>query len=160
MKCIALLACEKLIIDKEGAHSIINVMISASLSLQQREGLEGPPENVPVPKDAVLPTQWFLYSVWDPSPNDVGISFEQVYQVYWPNGEKLAERRLQKFIPKDDTMMQTSFFFLGLPVGQEGKVRVKTWLDSDGHRVSDIIETAVRITHSKLATSPRGAMVP
>lgn len=36
MKCTALLTCEKIIVDKEGAHSIINVMMNAAVSLQKR----------------------------------------------------------------------------------------------------------------------------
>jgi hypothetical protein len=150
MKCTALLACEKLIIDKEGAHSIINVMAKVRVSFQQQEGLAGIPEDIPIPSNAIAGNQWWIYSNWSPSPSDVGMTFEQVYQIYWPNQEKLIERRLQAFVQNNEEMQQTSFAFIGLPVGQTGKIKIVTWLDSDGHRVSEVIETTVLVEHTSL----------
>jgi hypothetical protein len=153
MKCVALLACEKLIIDKGGAHSIINVMTNADIKMQALEP-GGTPQEVPSPpSDAVAPIQWWAYTLWDPSSDDVRRSFEQVYQLYWPNGEKLREGRLS-FVQSDERMQQTSFSFVGLPVGQQGKVRIITWLDSDGHRVSELFETYVRISHNAVEHVP------
>jgi hypothetical protein len=148
MKCVALVPCEKIIIDKDGAHSLITVMIKAGIALRQEVAEDTQKRiDIPIPDNAMIPSQWWIYSIWEPSSRDIGTSFEQVYQVYWPNGDKLAERRLQKFIQNDDTMMQTSFVFVGLPVGQVGKIKILTWLDSDGHRVSEIAETSIQIKH-------------
>ena len=145
MKCIALLCCEKLIVDKDGAHSIINVMVNAKVSLQQ--GNKGEPlQDVSVPLNAIMPTQWWIYAQWMPSREDVGKSFEQVYQVYWPNDEKLTENRVP-FKITEDSMHQVTFSFIGFPVGQPGNVKILTWLDSGGHRVSDVSETRMRVTH-------------
>jgi hypothetical protein len=147
MKCTALVPCEKIIIDKDGAHSLINVMLNAAIAVQRQEGGK-PAEQTEVPRNAVMPHQWWIYSLWRPSPEDVGASFEQVYQVYWPDGEKFAETRLA-FEQKDATVQQTSFYFLGFPVGQEGQLRIVSWLDRGGHRVSDINEAWVRLEHKK-----------
>jgi len=155
MKCTALLACEKIIIDKDGAHSLINVMLSAAVLLQQQEP-GGEPQRVPMPINAVMPTQWWIYSVWVPVPEDVGGSFEQVYQLYWPNGEKFAESRLD-FVQKDGRPQQTSFYYMGFPVGQVGDLKIVSWLDSHGQRVSEILETRVHVEHSDPhATIPNG----
>jgi hypothetical protein len=145
MKCTALLACEKVIIDKDGAHSLINVMQSAAVTLQQQEPNK-PPEPIPMQSNAVMPTTWWIYAVWKPSTDDVDRSFEQVYQLYWPSGEKFVETRLP-FVQKDDKMQQTSFYFLGFPVGQVGDLKIISWLDSQGQRVTEIMETAVRVEH-------------
>ena len=145
MKCLALLTCEKIIIDKDGAHSIINVMLKGQVNLQQIQAGQSP--HVAVPSNAVTPMNWFIYSLWSPSSDDVGKSFEQVYQVFWPNGDKLTENRLP-FTQKDDDMHQVTFSFFGFPVGQQGRIRVFTWLDSGGHRASDMIETYVQLSHA------------
>lgn len=146
MKCTALLPCEKIIIDKDGAHSIINVMQNAAVVLQKKE-LDGITEQLAVPVNAVMQMTWWIFSVWLPSSSDVGRSFEQVYQLYWPNGDKFVENRLA-FTQKDDRSQQTNFYYIGFPVGQIGDVRIVSWLDSDGQRVTDITETKVRIDHS------------
>jgi hypothetical protein len=152
MKCTAVVACEKIIIDKEGAHSIINVMLNAQIFLQKTEPGKAP-EGVPLPSNAIAPIVWWVYTVWNPSIEDAGKTFEQVYQAYWPNGDKFMESRLP-FTLKDDAPMQTTFHIGGFPAGQEGKVQVLTWLDSEGSRVSDIYDTFVRVQHR--TTVPEG----
>jgi hypothetical protein len=154
MKCTSLLACEKLIIDKDGAHSLINVMLNAAVVLQQQSSGQLP-QQLAIPPDAVMPLQWWIYAVWRPSTSDVEQTFEQVYQLYWPNGEKFAESRLS-FVQKENRLQQTSFFFSGFPAGQTGDIKIVSWLDSKGHRVSDILETIVRVDHIDPANTPTG----
>jgi|SRR6267154_1562803 len=150
MKCITLLTCEKVIIDKEGAHSLINVMLNANVKLQQVQ--EGQPaEDTLIPNDAVTPMQWWIYTVWNPSSDDVGRAFEQVYQVFWPNNEKLAESTLP-FTQKDEKMQQTTFYIGGFPIGQQGKIRVVTWLHFEGRRVSEMAETYIMVNHIEAGT--------
>ena len=146
MKSTALLACEKIIIEKEGTHSIINVMLRLNVSLEQQASSECE-ESMPIPAKAVLPSQWWIYTVWVPSADNIGETFEQVYQLFWPNGEKYAETRLQPFTQNDESPQQTTFFFIGLPIGQEGRMRIVTWLDSNGHCVTEICETFLEIRH-------------
>lgn len=136
MKFLALCTCDRVIIDKNGAHSLINIMLNAQLQAGSEQ----------IPRNAVAPTQWVIYSMWIPSPEDVGQEFEQVYQVYWPDGEKFHESRLE-FTQPNESVQQVTFTVLGLPVGQPGKLRIVTWLDKKGHRVSDIVETSINVTH-------------
>jgi hypothetical protein len=145
MKCTAVLTCEKIIIDKEGAHSIINVMLNAELVMQRIEPAQAP-EQTAIPKDAVAPIVWWVYTVWHPSSEDIGKTFEQVYQTYWPNGEKFMESRMD-VVMRDDGPMQTTFHIGGLPAGQVGKLKILTWLDHQGHRASEISEAYITIKH-------------
>jgi hypothetical protein len=145
MKCIALLTCEKAIVDKEGAHSLINVMLIANVERQQvQEGQ--PPEDISIPHDAVAPMHWWVYTLWLPSSEDVGKAFEQMYQVFWPNNEKLAESALL-FTQENEAMQQTTFTIGGFPIGQQGKIRVVTWLHFEGLRVSEMAETYITVNH-------------
>ena len=136
MKFLALCTCDRVIIDKRGAHSLINLMLNAEVQTGTGE----------IPRNALAPTQWSIFSMWVPSPEDVGEMFEQVYQVYWPDGEKFSESRFE-FTQPDETVQQVTFTFYGLPVGQPGKLRIVTWLDKKGYRVSDIVETSINVKH-------------
>jgi hypothetical protein len=153
MKCHAFCACNKIIIDKDGSHSIIEIMLNAEVKLTLGPSVDTP---VVIPPNAVSPTMWWLYTQWEPFSEDVGQDFEQVFQIYWPSGEKFAETRLP-FTQKDERMNQSSFYFGGFPVGQEGKLRLVTWLDRQGHCVTEIIESFVFIKHTPIPEgSPQG----
>jgi hypothetical protein len=143
MQFVALCTCEKVIIDKRGAHSLINLMLNAEIQATAEQQ---------IPRNAVVPTQWFIYTMWVPSSEDIGKKFEQVYQVYWPDGEKFTENRFE-FTQPDDSVQQVTFGFVGFPVGQTGKLRIVTWLDQAGHRVSDLIETSIRVKHVPQGTA-------
>jgi hypothetical protein len=145
MKCTALLACEKLIIDKDGAHSIINVMLRAQVAFTRTLQGQGEDE-LPIPPNMTSPNMWWIYTAWMVSPEDVGRSFEQKYEIFWPDGEKFADTRLP-FVQKDTQVNQTSFYLVGFPVGQKGKVKIRTWIDFEGSPASEISETFVEILH-------------
>jgi hypothetical protein len=147
MKCHAFCACNKIIIDKDGAHSIIEVMLNAEVKMTIATSLEGPQIQAKIPPNALAPSMWWLYTQWEPSAEDVGQELEQVFQVYWPNGEKFTENRL-RFKQQDDRMNQTSFYYGGFPVGQQGKLRLVTWIDREGQRVSEVNESFVLIKHT------------
>ncbi|SRR6266705_3443325 len=137
MKLLALCTCERIIVDKQGSHSLINLMLNAEIQVPQQQQ---------IPANAVAPNQWFIYSMWIPSPEDVGRKFEQWYQVYWPDGEKFTENSIE-FTQPDESIHQVTLQVMGFPLGQPGRLRIITWLDQGGHRVSDIIETSILVKH-------------
>ena len=150
MKPIALLTCEKVIVDKDGAHSLINVMLNAKVELHEAQSEQSTP--IPIPNNALAPTQWWIYTVWEPTAEDIEKTFEQVYQIFWPNGDKLLEKALG-FILHEEKMWQTTYYVVGFPVGQEGRVRIVTWLQLEGRRVSEIAETFITINHVNLSSA-------
>jgi hypothetical protein len=150
MRPVALIACDKIIIDKDGAHSLINVMLNAKVEMQEIQS--GQTTSRPIPPDAVAPTQWWIYTAWEPSVEDIDRVFEQVYQIFWPNGDKLLESSLS-FVLHEEKMWQTTFFIGGFPVGQQGKVRIVTWLHFEGRRTSEIAETFITVSHVELKNS-------
>lgn len=149
MRCTALLACEKVIIDKDGAHSLINLMLNAAIHAQLNVPPESSPQSMELPPEAIAPTQWWIYTQWEPSAGDVGKSFDQRYEVYWPNGTRLVEGKLS-FIQTNDRLMQSTYYIGGFPVGQTGKVRIVTWLETpEGRQACDKIENHILIEHLK-----------
>lgn len=129
-------------------------MLSAAVVLQERQPGQLP-EQATIPPNAVMPLQWWIYTVWRPSPSDVDKPFEQFYELFWPNGEKFAESKLS-FIQKENRLQQTSFFFSGFPVGQIGDIKVVSWLESGGKHVSETLETIVRVDHIDPKNAPKG----
>ncbi len=145
MKFIALCACERVIVDKIGAHSLINIMQNV-----QVQGVpKGPSQTLlptpAVPTNTVLSNLWFIFSMWKPSAEDIGKTFEQVHQVFWPDGTKFNEGKLQ-FKP-DENMQQNSYGLVGFPVGQPGPLRIVTWVEDNGKRITDVLDYEIRVKH-------------
>lgn len=130
MKFLATCACDKVIVDKAGAHSLIAVMSNVDISVTPPLGISSP-----LPSNAILPREWWIFSMWEPQSDEVGQEFDQVVQVYLPNGDKLVELKV-KFKP-DERVQYNSCQVLGLPVGQEGKIKIMTWVEKDGTRTTD-----------------------
>jgi hypothetical protein len=153
MRCTALLMCEKVIIDKEGAHSLINLMLSAQITAHIKA--PGGEQPIELPPNAIAPTQWWIYTQWEPSSDDVGKSFTQKYEVYWPNGDRLADGKLS-FVQTNERLQQSTFYIAGFPVGQTGRVKVVTWLEMpEGQRVCDDLINHILIEHLREVPSDR-----
>lgn len=148
MKCTALLPCERVIIDKEGSHSIINVMLTAGISLQVTAAESDGPKDTDIPTNAIAPLVWWIYTVWHPSTDDVGKNFEQHFRVFWPNDETFFESKMS-FLIANMEAMQTTFHVGGLPAGQTGAVKIITWVERDGEKCTPASEAYIDIVHRK-----------
>jgi hypothetical protein len=141
MKFLALCPCEKVIIDQRGAHSLITIMENVEVSTQPSATSQ------PVmPTNAVMPKEWFVYTRWLPSEEDIGKTFRQTYQLYWPNGEKFTEGYAE--FKATESFQQNVLQLQGMPVGQPGKVKVAVWVEHDGRRVTEVIETHFKVKHT------------
>jgi hypothetical protein len=124
-------------------------MLSASIHAQLNVPTGSPPQSVELPPDAVAPAQWWIYTQWEPSADDVGKSFDQKYEVYWPDGTRLVEGSLS-FVQTNDRLSQSTYYVGGFPVGQTGKVKIVTWLETlEGHQECDKMENHILIDHLK-----------
>ena len=47
------------------------------------------------------------------------------------------------------------------PAGQQGKVVIRVWMESKGERISDVIETWVRVNHAEMhnVVDPSGGII-
>jgi hypothetical protein len=115
MRLLATCACEKVIIDRVGAHSLIALMSKID-----------------------------------------GKDFEQIIEVYWPNEEKILSGKL-KFKPEPNGGNQLlSYSISGFPVGQQGKVKVLTWLERHSNRVTEPFPYYVSVAHISNQHYPPG----
>src|SRR5260370_11095958 len=106
LQLIALCPCERVIVDKQGVHSLIEIMRNVSI-----EAAPGA-----IPQNAVAPRPWSIYSMWKASSDEVGKKVEQVYQIYWPSGEKFSEENVEFVV--DSTIQQVTLDVVGFPAGQ------------------------------------------
>jgi hypothetical protein len=148
MKFLVLCACEKVIIDKNGAHSLINIMQNAELQNVPQSGANASAmmQASELPSNAVLPQLWFVFSIWQPSSDEVGKTFQQMHQIFWPDGTKFMDGPLE-FKP-DESYQQNSFGVLGFPVGQPGPVRIVTWVEDRGRPITETHEYFIRVKHA------------
>lgn len=150
MKFLALCPCDKVIFDKRDTPSLITLIQNVELTFTPADGAV----DAELPRNAVAPREWFIYARWQSDNEDVGKTFEQVFQIFWPDGEKFLEHRLpMKPVVAGEDIQQSAMQMAGFPAGQSGILQIATWLDSDGHRVSDIIKCHIRVTHSAKQTT-------
>jgi hypothetical protein len=144
MKHIATLTCEKVIVDQRNVHSLISLISRAEIGALP--GAPQPQEPEPIPMNAVIPKEWYVFSMWLPSAEEVGKSFHQVMQIYWPNGDKYSDSKLP-FSVTDVGPVHNSFHSIGMPVGQEGELKIVTWLEENDERITDIFDAHLTIKH-------------
>ena len=143
MRFLALCPCDRVIFDRNGTLSLITIMENFDLSVQTASG-----EKVDIPPTTVVPRDWSIYGRWEASESDDGMTFEQVFEIYWPNGDKFVESRMtMQTIRKEDPTQQTALQLMGFPAGQVGRIKIVTWIEHDKQRMIDPIECTVRVRH-------------
>lgn len=131
--------CEKVITDDHQVASLINLM----------NGIEaGMPQGMPglIPKNAIAPKAWTIFTFWKPTPGDVGIEYIHKVEILLPDGTVFgANEAAFKF--ETGKTHQVKNEIAGFPIGQTGDVTVKMWLESDRKRIGEVHSWAVKVTH-------------
>lgn len=127
-KLKVLLACEKIIFDQSGPVSLISIF--------QRMNIQR--NNVPLPDNAVSPSMWSIFVLWESNPREIGQQFTQVLRVTAPDGSVFAESEgIFTNASAEDSQIRTKTLIPGLPISREGWVVVSTWLKGDEAFVTD-----------------------
>jgi len=114
--------CEKAIIDRNGALSIISVMGKLTV---------GVPANVPPPAaNAMLPVQWAMVSLWQQSSDwETGRTFEQRAALVSESGGNDLLTSIAVFqFTKETPLFQVVAQVSGMPVSIAGKLKFKIWV--------------------------------
>jgi hypothetical protein len=141
MKHLGTFACEKVILDNRGAPSLITIMQNAHIDAipgAQREQ---------VPANAVIPKDWFIFSAWSPSAEDVGKEYEQITHVYWPNEQVFTETKTKFAVSREDDYQYNTILLMGFPIGQQGTLKITARIHHGGLPVTDLISFDLRIKH-------------
>jgi hypothetical protein len=121
--------CERIIIDAKGIPSLINLFQRIDIQLQEE----------PLPKDAVAPGRWAVFSMWQLAPEEVGKEFVQFTKVSRPDQSIFVETMQSFKIESDiDLTVRTFLDLNGIPIGSEGRIWARTWLRGDEQNIHEI----------------------
>jgi hypothetical protein len=120
-KLILLVACEKVIIDQAQLPSLIGIFQTMKIQLQ----------DAPLPENAISPTRWAIFSMWQHTPEETGIEYTQHIEILKPSGEKFGDGAITKFSisQPEDLQSKNLIEVLGLPINDEGFVKIRIWLE-------------------------------
>ncbi len=133
---LALLPCEKVIIDQQNNPTIVNVLEKIHVHV---------PAGHSVPGSVITPKEWAVFTLWRRSEEEAGRKFEQHIEVLLPN-ESVAIRANASFT-FNDTMHRLVSLMLGFPVGQQGACVIRTWLEAEGRRTTQVFTYVVEVIH-------------
>jgi hypothetical protein len=121
MPTLAILAaCERVIIDRVGLPSLINIF--------QRMNVHPVPERIP--ENAVSPISWAIFVLWQHTEDELNKEFIQNVQVVTPDGRIFTSTQTSfKITEADDLQSKNHIVVLGLPVWSEGFMSVNVWLE-------------------------------
>ena len=114
-----LAACERVIIDRGGLPSLINVFQRMNVQVVQ-----------PLQADSVIPNLWAVFVIWEIPESELNIEYTQHLEVIAPDGKAfLAGSTKFKMTDIEDHQSKNSVNIAGVPVWAEGLVAVNVWLE-------------------------------
>jgi len=128
--------CEKVIMDEQKNPSLISLM--ENLDVDPREGK--------IPKNAVIAKEWAIFTQWQLSDDEQEKPFHQVIHAFWPDGTEF-NKTIHSLPTQQAEVKQINMAVVGLPIGQEGKITVKLWLELESKPVTETFFKTLKITH-------------
>src|SRR5215472_2286450 len=126
LKPYVCVACEKVILTKDNVASLITLFNKIVLTV---------PAGVEIPKNAVSPYQWAVFSIWDTESGDELKPYVLCTQILYPDGTQFAEIVKQDLVIEPAKRAQMVAQFIGFPIGQVGDYTVLTWIELEGNKV-------------------------
>src|SRR5260370_11828094 len=113
--------CEKVVIAKEGdVPSLIGIISRLTLTV---------PAETDIPRDAVAPREWVIFSVWDPEPGDEQREYVLCTQIVYPDQTQFGQVGKLKIPVAPKKRSQMLIQIQGFPIGQAGTYTVRTWVE-------------------------------
>lgn len=144
-KFAGLIACERVIVE-EGTRVVSAIGMFSKLTVPI-------PHNETPPENAVVPKEWSIIAAWDPIDGEEGREFTLCVELFFPDGKPFVETTRSKFKIERDLRSHNSIKLLGFPVGQQGRVETKAWLESDGRLIGEKFSLYLFVEH-KVAEAP------
>lgn len=142
LKPYVCVACEKVILSKDNVASLIGLFSKIVFTV---------PGGIEIPKNAVSPKEWAVFSIWDPDPGDENRHYVLCTQVLYPDKSQFGEVIKSKINIEPNARAQMIMQFPGFPVGQLGDYTVTTWVEENETRVVGPIEFKVGVEARKMS---------
>lgn len=140
LKPYVCVACEKVIIAADGVASLIGLFSKIIIPV--------PPETE-IPKNAVAPKEWAVFSAWDTDPGDELKKYTLCTQILYPDQSQFAEVVKTKMKVELSKRSQMNIQILGFPIGQIGQYTIRTWIEENQRRVFGPIEFKIELEMTK-----------
>lgn len=111
------------------------------------------PQNEKPPENAVAPKEWAVIAAWDPIEGEEGKEFTLCVEIFFPDGKPFVETHRSAFKLERDLRSHNTMKLLGFPVGQQGRIETRVWLESDGKPVGEKFSLYLSVEH-KVADNP------
>lgn len=132
--------CEKVIMDDNKNPSLIVLIQNINVApVAPKEKL---------PRDAVTPKEWAIFTQWMLSEEEQEKPFVQVIQAFWPDGTQF-NKTPHPFPTTKHAIKQVNMGVVGMPVGQEGPIPVKLWLELEDQPVTEVFVKHLNVIHQK-----------
>jgi hypothetical protein len=148
LKPYVCVACEKVIIAKQDeVASLISLFSKIILTV---------PVGTEIPRNAVAPKEWAVFSIWDPEPGDERRNYFLCTQILYPDESQFGEMSRSRFNVEVNKRAQMNIQVQGFPIGQAGEYKIRTWIEENEKRVSEPIQFGIEVIVNFTA-SPTGA---
>lgn len=137
-KLLVFVPCEKIILDDQGNASLI--VLFHSLDARGTTG--------DIPKNAVTPKEWAIFTMWQWLPEERGKEFSQIIQILWPDGTEFKRFPLE-FKAGERKYHQNRVNIVGFPIGQIGEITVNMWLEENSRRFGDTYSYSLAVSHAR-----------
>jgi hypothetical protein len=117
---IILAACERVIFDRVGVASLINIF--------HRIEMPAPPAELPT--DAVAPVVWNVFTQWHHGPDTVGREYVQRTEVLKPDGTPHITVETPFTVTEENAYTRHQIQINGLPIARAGFFKIRVWLDN------------------------------
>lgn len=136
LKPVLCVVCEKVLVTKEEVASLIGLF--------SKIFLQYPPETQ-IPKDAVTPKEWCVFSSWDPEPIDEQAEYIVCTEFLYPDQSRFGELIRTKVDVQPNKRSQVVVGLNGFPVGQFGEYTIRTWVEKNQQLAVPPIEIKVGV---------------
>lgn len=151
LKPYVCVACEKVLITTDGVASLISLFSKIIASV---------PVGTDIPKNAVVPREWAVFSAWDLDAGDELKEYFICTQILYPDQTQFGEINRIKMNVEKDKRSQVAAQINGFPIGQEGFHTVRIWIEENQQRVVGPIEFKIQLEMIKPAQASHTPHTP
>jgi len=129
--------CEKVIFAQDLVPSLISLFTKIVMTVPI-----GAPE---IPKNAVAPKEWSVFSSWETEPGDELREYTFCAQILYPDQSPFGEVNRQKISVEPNKRAQLNYQVLGFPIGHTGVYTIKAWIEEKQKIVVGPIDLKVEL---------------
>ena len=157
LKPYVCVACEKVITDQPIEGEPPSQGVPSLISLFNKLILQVPADLPEIPKNAVAPREWAIYSAWDNEPGDELKEYFLCIQILYPDQSPFGQVNRMRINVQPKRRSQMIARVQGFPLGQSGFYTVRTWLEENKQMVGSPIEFKIELEINKQAQPPKAS---